>query len=196
MSHRHPIAIALAAAALFALAGCADRSDPGTAPDDSAGHTAEPVTSTASTPRDRPSSKKDADAPKGDCDLLTAAEISAAFGGKLSVRRAGGHGGRGGACTWSLAEVAESELILQAGDEASYDARKASYGNSGIAVEPLALGKEAMLFNKAQVIALREDGQSLSLGLQLFVFNAPMPVTEDEARKGLEALAGTALERL
>ena len=193
MSHRNATAIAVAA--LLALAGCSDRSE------SAAGADTLPAPATAPSPaaqasRDRPTTK-DASAAKGDCDLLTAAEISAAFDGKLTVRRAGGSGGRGGHCTWSLAEVAESELILQAGDEAAYESRKASYSsNRGIAMEPLAFGKEALLFNKAQVIALREDGQSISLGLQLIAFNAPVPVTEEETRSGLESLAATALERL
>ena len=196
---RHRNAVTVAAAALLALAGCSDRSEPAAASAAGADTLSAPTTApspAAQVSRDRPSTK-DAPAPKGDCDLLTAAEISAAFDGKLTVRRAGGSGGRGGHCTWSLAEVAESELILQAGDEAAYEARKASYsGNRGIAMEPLAFGKEALLFNKAQVIALREDGHSISLGLQLIAFNAPIPVTEDEARRGLESLAATALERL
>lgn len=194
MSHRN--ALAIAAPALLVLAGCADPGAPDPAPA-AEGGSPTPATPSAAAPlRDAPTQKAEA-APQGDCDLLTAAEISAAFGGKLSVRRAGGHGPRGGSCTWSLAEVAESELVLQAGDASAYAARKDAYtSQSGIAIEPLALGKEALLVNRAQVIALREDGRSISLGLMLIVFNTPMPASEDEIRSGLEMLAGIALERL
>jgi hypothetical protein len=61
---------------------------------------------------------------------------------------------------------------------------------------PIALGQEAFLVNGAQVIALRDDGQSLSLGLTLIVFDAPVPLTEEEIRSGVESLAGSALVRL
>ena len=184
-------------ATLFAaLAGCTDPGAPAPASGADGARPTPTTPSAAMTPRDTPPQKAAA-APQGDCDLLTAAEISAAFGGKLSVRRAGGHGPRGGSCTWSLAEAAESELVLQAGDASAYAARKDAYtSQSGIAIEPLALGKEALLVNRAQVIALREDGRSISLGLMLIVFNTPMPASEDEIRRGLETLAGTALERL
>lgn len=134
--------------------------------------------------------------PQGDCDLLTAGEIAQAFAGKLSVRRTSGHGGRRGSCTWSLAELPESQLILQAGDEADHQARKDAYAAQRQQLEPLALGKDAQLVNGAQVIALAADGQSLSLGLTLIVQDAPAPLGEPEIRRGLESLAGIALARL
>lgn len=135
--------------------------------------------------------------PQGDCDLLTAGEISAAFGGKLTVRRTSGYGHRGGSCTYSLAEVPDSQIILQAGDAAAHEAKRETYaGYRGVKMLPIALGKEAFLVNGAQVIALRGDGQSLSLGLTLIVFDAPVPLSEEEIRAGVESLAGSALDRL
>jgi hypothetical protein len=135
--------------------------------------------------------------PQGDCDLLTAGEINAAFGGKLTVRRTSGRGSRGSSCTYSLAEVPDSQIILQAGDAAAHEARRETYsGYRGVQMTPIALGQEAFLVNGAQVIALRDDGQSLSLGLTLIVFDAPVPLTEEEIRSGVESLAGSALVRL
>ena len=135
--------------------------------------------------------------PQGDCDLLTAGEISAAFGGRLTVHRTSGRGGRGSSCTYSLAEIPDSQIIVQAGDQAAHDAKRDNFaGYRGVQMIPIPLGQEAFLVNGAQVIALRDDGQSLSLGLTLIVFDAPVPLTEEEIRAGVETLAGNALSRL
>jgi hypothetical protein len=135
--------------------------------------------------------------PQGDCDLLTASEISAAFGGKLTVRRTSGRGSRGSSCTYTLAEVPDSQIILQAGDLAAHEAKREAYaGYRGVKMIELPIGKEAFLVNGAQVIALRDDGQSISLGLTLIVFDAPMPLTEEEIHAGVASLAGSALARL
>ena len=134
---------------------------------------------------------------RGDCDLISADELREAFAGRLSAHRAGGRGGRGSGCTYRLAEVDESELVLQAGDQAAFDARKQSYSSqSGVSMEPLEIGREAWLVNGAQVIAVREDGASISLGLLMITFNQPAPVGDDQAREGLVQLARLALERL
>lgn len=133
-------------------------------------------------------------APQGDCDLLSAAEITGAFEGRLSVKRAGGRGERGSGCTYDLAEVDEAQLILQAGDRNAFELRKENY--AGMPLEALDLGEEAWLVNGAQVIAVSAEGDSISLGLQLFTFGQPTPVDPAQARAGLESLARTALERM
>ena len=136
-------------------------------------------------------------ASQGDCDLLSASDITDAFSGKLTVKRAGGRGARGSGCTYDLAEVNESQLILQAGDRNAFDQRKLSYSSqSGVSMEALDLGQEAWLFNDAQVIAVSEDGASISLGLLMITFGQPAPVDGAQAREALETLARTALERL
>lgn len=113
------------------------------------------------------------------------------------MRRSGGHGGRGGSCTYDLAEVSESQLVVQAGDAGAYAARKESYAaQSGVPMEAIPLGKEAFLVNRAQVIVLDEDGQSLSLGLSIFTYDQPLPVEHEEIAAGLESLARTALDRM
>ncbi len=138
-----------------------------------------------------------APAPKGDCDLLSADEITAAFAGKLTVVRTSGRGERGSSCTYSIAEVPEGQLILQAGDEAAYLAQKQSYSSyRGVKMEPMAFGKEAYLVNGAQAIALREDGKSISLALSLMAFNTPVPVTVEESGTGISLLAEKVLARL
>ena len=170
---------------LAALAACSPTSD--------APPPATNAETTASAPPPAAASAK----PQGDCDLFSAEELSQAFDGRLRVHRAGGRGGRGSGCTYSLAGLEESQLVLQAGGPEQFDARKQSYsGQSGVAMEPLDLGREAWLVNKAQVIAVREDGGSVSLGLQLITFDQEPPVDESQARAGLEELARLALERL
>ena len=135
--------------------------------------------------------------PEGDCDLLSADEITAAFGGKLTVTRSSGRGDRGGSCTYYIAEVPEGQIILQAGDEAGYLANKQSYSSyRGVKMEPLGFGKEAFLVNGAQAIALTEDGQSFSLALSLVAFDTPMPVTPEEAGAGISLLAEKVTARL
>jgi hypothetical protein len=185
MNRRLPFA----AFALATLAACSGSP----APDDAAATGQAPITA-APAPAATEAAARD---PQGDCDLLTAGEISAAFGGKLTVRRTSGYGSRGGSCTYSLAEVPDSQIILQAGDQAAHDAKRETYaGYRGVQMVPIPLGQEAFLVNGAQVIALRDDGQSLSLGLTLIVFDAPAPLSEDEIRAGVESLAGSALSRL
>lgn len=136
-------------------------------------------------------------APQGDCDLVTHEELSQAFGGKLTVRRSSGFGGRGGACTYDIAEVRESQLTLQAGDAAAYAARKEAYaGYRGVPMDPLPIGKEAFLVNRAQVIVLAEDGKSLNMGLLMITSGEPLPVDHAEIAAALESLARTALSRM
>ena len=183
-----PLRIATTGLMLATLAACSPASD---APPPAASAEASARAATAP-PRAEPAAKA-----QGDCDLFTAAELSQAFDGRLSVRRAGGRGGRGSGCTYSLAEVEESELVLQAGGLDQFNARKQSYsGQSGVSMEPLDIGREAWLVNKAQVIAVREDGGSVSLGLLMVTFNQTPPVNDEQAREGLVRLSRLALERL
>ncbi|GAB2495125.1 hypothetical protein [Arenimonas alkanexedens] len=186
--------IALAAITLLSLAACS----PGPA-SDAATDEAEYANASESMPEAEASvAPPAAPVDQGDCDLLTSEEVSAAFGGKLTVARASGRGGRGGSCTYSLAEVSESELIIQVGNEASYLARRDGYADqSSVSMEPLALGKEAFAVNGgAQIIALNDKGQSLSVGLVLFVFNQPLPMTKEELEAGVESLSRIAFERM
>lgn len=178
---------------VFALAACSGGGAPADTP---AADGMTSATAAAPTP-DQPPGSDSAPTPNGDCDMLSGDEITAAFGGKLTVSRSSGRGERGSGCTYSIAEVAEGQLILQAGDEAAYLAKKQAYSNqSRVRLEPMALGKEAHLVNGAQAIALRDDGKSISLGLSLMAFDAPAPVTEEETRNGISLLAEKAMARL
>lgn len=189
MSIRTP----LAALVLASSAACSQAPAPSGDSTDRTEHAA----ATGLTPPEGAPTKNQAAGNQGDCDLLAGSEIAEAFFGKLSVERASGRGQRGSGCTYALAEVSEAQLILQAGDRNAYDQRKLSYtSQSGIAREALDFGQEAWLFNGAQVIAVSEDGESISLGLQLFTFDQPAPVDSAQTRKALENLARTALERL
>lgn len=185
MSFRIP----LAGLALATVAACSQAPAPS---DDSATATksATPAHQAQTQAAARPSDAK----PQGDCDLLAGSEIAEAFAGKLTVKRASGHGARGSGCTYDLAEVSEAQLILQAGNRAAFDMRKENY--AGMPLQELDLGEEAWLVNNAQVIAVSEDGDSISLGLQLITFGQPTPVDPAQAREALETLARTALERM
>jgi len=187
------IRIPLAGLMLASFAACSQAPAP-------SGNSTETTERAAATrqmqPEDVPTTSETA-GNQGDCDLLASSEIADAFSGKLSVERAGGRGQRGSGCTYALAEVSEAQLILQAGDRNAFEQRKLSYtSQSGIAREALDLGQEAWLFNGAQVIAVSEDGDSISLGLQLFTFDQPAPVDAAQTREALENLARTALARL
>ncbi|HEY9144677.1 MAG TPA: hypothetical protein VIM90_11655 [Arenimonas sp.] len=185
MSFRIP----LAGLALATIAACSQAPAPS---DDSA--TAAEGTPPARQAQPQAAARPADPAPRGDCDLLAGSEIAEAFAGKLTVKRADGRGARGSGCTYNLAEVNEAQLILQAGNRAAFDMRKENY--AGMPQQELDLGEEAWLVNNAQVIAVSEDGDSISLGLQLITFGQPTPVDPAQAREALETLARTALERM
>lgn len=179
---------ATAALLLGALVACSPATE--APPTEARGEAAPPAASAQAGPAPAASAQ-------GDCDLFSSDELREAFAGQLSARRASGRGGRGSGCTYSLAEVSESELVLQAGDQAAFDARKQAYSSqSGLGMEPLDIGREAWLVNGAQVIAVREDGASVSLGLMMITFNQPAPVSDEQVRDGLVQLSRLALERL
>ena len=189
------VCVSMMALCAFFLAGCSGGGD---ATDTPAGDNMNSAAVAATTPT--PSQRAAPDnAPKsmGDCDLLSADEITAAFAGKLTVTKASGHGERGRSCTYSIAEVPEGQLILQAGNEATYLGKKEAYSSyRGVKMEPMAFGKEAYLVNGAQAIALAEDGQSMSLALNLVTFDTPVPVTDEEAAAGISSLTEKAMARL
>ena len=185
--------ISIMALCVLVLAACSGSVAPADTP---AADGMKSATAAAPTPS-QPLTTDSAPTPKGDCDLLSADEITAAFGGKLTVTRASGNGERGRGCTYSIAEVPEGQLILQAGNEATYLGKKQSYSSyRGVKMEPMAFGKEAYLVNGAQAIGLAQDGQSISLALSLVAFDTPMPVTEEEAAAGISLLTEKAMARL
>lgn len=190
MPFRIPLA-SLMLAATAALTACSQAP----APEREA---AGPVASTAAGATELASTQTSPDASaKGDCDLLTAAELNKAFAGKLSVLRASGRGSRGGGCTFSLAEVEEGQLIVQVGGLADFNQRKQSYSRqSAVDMETLSLGSEAHLFNGAQIIALKDEERSISMGLVLISFGQPAPLSDEEVREGLIELTRMALERM
>jgi hypothetical protein len=183
--------LAVAAVTILSLAACSPSAEP--AP-------VGPAVAASSEPGAGPATTESATTvpvAEGDCDLLSAADVGRAFGGKLTVRKSSGRGTRGGGCTYSIAEVSESQLVVQVENEEGYAARKDAYArNSAVPMSAMTLGKEAFVVNGAQVIALREDGQAISLGLMLIVFNQPSPLTDEEVRSGMESLARTAFERM
>lgn len=178
---------------VFVLAACSGSGTPADTPAADGIKSAAAATPASS----QPPTTDSAPTPQGDCDLLSADEITAAFGGKLTVIRTSGRGERGSSCTYSVAEVPDGQLILQAGDEAAYLAKKQSYSNyGGVKMEPMAFGKEAYLVNGAQAIALGAGGKSISLALSLMAFDTPVPVTDEETRTGISLLTEKVMGRL
>jgi len=179
----------LAAISLVTLGGCSapEGDEPASAP-------------VAAPPQERSvvsGQKQPAREPRGDCDLLSVEEIQQAFGGALTVKRVSGHGGRGSSCTVSLAEGEDGQLVFQAGNREAFDARKQAYeSQSQLSFEPVDVGVEGYLVNQAQVIAVDANGQSISIGLVIFVFGGEVPVDPAGASAGLQSLARTALSRL
>jgi len=134
---------------------------------------------------------------QGDCDLLSAAELEAAFDGRLSFGRMSGRGPRGRGCTVVLGGDVEGQLIMQAGNRAAFETRKQSYsGQSSVRMEPVDLGVEAYRVNDYQIIVDAGDDRSLSLGLQVFFLGDSAPITAGEGAAGVEALTRQALARL
>jgi hypothetical protein len=181
----------LAALALLALGACsAGQDSTSTAP-------AAPTTQASAASGDAVRNDKAESGPRGDCDLLSAAEIEQAFGNKLRVTRVSGRGARGSGCTVSIAEGTETQLVFQVGGQADYDARKETYlSQSRVTHEPVPVGTEAYLVNGGQVIAVDAEGRSISVGLMLLVFDGNAPVPAAEVASGVQSLARLALERL
>lgn len=136
---------------------------------------------------------------QGDCDLLTKAELDAAFGGKLAFGKLDGHNQRGSGCTIATVGV-EGQFILQAESREAFEARRDAYENyvrqSSATMEPVNVGVEGYIVNDAQIIAIDDQGRAISAALQLFVFGGDLPITPQESARGVEAIARQALERL
>ena len=133
----------------------------------------------------------------GDCDLLSPAELEAAFGGRLSFGHMSGRGQRGSGCTVALGGGVQGQLVMQAGNHAVFEARKQAYsGQSSVKLEPIDLGVEAYRVNGYQIIADGGDDRTLSLGLQVFFIGDSAPISASEAARGVEVLARQAMARL
>jgi hypothetical protein len=151
------------------------------------------VTSAAA-PAAQPAAKA---AQTGDCDLVSQDEIEAAFGGALTVTRMSGRGARGSSCTISIAQGMETQLVIQAGNRAAFEARKEAYqSQSRIPMVPLEIGTEAYLVNGAQAIAVDDNDRSISVGLTLITVGAPTPITAEVAAAGVEEVTRKAFGRL
>lgn len=183
------IAVGILAAASV-LTACSDKD--ATAATDSAAGPAQ--RQPAASPQGRSASGK---AGQGDCDLLSAAELEAAFDGRLSFGRMSGRGQRGSGCTVMLDGGIEGQLVMQAGNRAAFEVRKQAYsGQSSVRMDPVDLGVEAYRVNDFQIIVDAGDDRSLSLGLQVFFLGDSAPVSEGEGAQGVEMLARQALGRL
>lgn len=185
------ISTGLAALALMTLGACSGAEDgTSSAP---AAPPSQPAAASLDTDRKNQASPD----PRGDCDLLSVADIEQAFGDKLRVTRVSGRGARGNGCTVSIAEGADSQIVFQAGGQADYDARKETYlSQSQVTREPVPIGREAYLVNGSQVIAVDGEGRSISIGLMLLVFDGNAPATAAEVATGVQSLARLSLERL
>jgi len=180
------------------LAACSD--EDATTMTDNVAPAAEPAQRQTAAPaqsRSATGKGESARAGQGDCDLLSAAELEAAFDGRLSFGRMSGRGQRGSGCTIMLGGGIEGQLVMQAGNRAAFEARKQSYsGQSSVRMEPVDLGVEAYRVNDYQIIVDAGHDKSLSLGLQVFFLGDSAPITAGEAARGVETLVRQALARL
>src|SRR5690606_33192557 len=107
------------------LAACSD--EDATTMTDNVAPAAEPAQRQTAAPaqsRSATGKGESARAGQGDCDLLSAAELEAAFDGRLSFGRMSGRGQRGSGCTIMLGGGIEGQLVMQAGNRAAFEARK------------------------------------------------------------------------
>ncbi len=148
--------------------------------------------------RESTASPQDRESNRGDCDLITDAELDAAFGGKLSFRKLQGFGQRGRGCTAVIVGV-EGEFILQAQTRESFETRRDTYqtyvDQSSATMTPVDVGVEGYLVNNAQIIAIDDQGRSISVALQIFVFGGELPLTPQDTSTSLEVIARQALAR-
>lgn len=155
------------------------------------------VAEMAETPKEtaRSSSRKGV----GDCDLFTAAELDAAFAGKLSFKAPSGYNARGNGCNVDINGY-EGSFMLQAESKEAYEARKAdykSYEQQGSAkLVPVSIGAEGFLVNNGQVITIDAEGRALNVAIQLFVFDREPPITPEDGAAAVQAIAEKALGRL
>ncbi len=153
----------------------------------------------AGTPdRKSAASEQDKEINRGDCDLLTEAELDAAFGGKLSFGKFEGFRQRGSGCTVPTVGI-EGQFFLQAQTKDSFEAHRDTYqtyaDQSSATMAPVNVGVEGYIVNDAQIIAIDDQGRAISVALQLFVFGGDLPITKQESAHGVEAIARQALER-
>lgn len=168
------------------LAACSGRDESQSATADSAG----------GPQGDAALSKTPPQTEQGDCDLLDPDTLARAFGGKLTFTGMSGRGERGGGCTVSVAQGAESQIILQVGGADDYAARKDAYGAQGLELVPVAMAREAFIVNDAQLIAIDDQDRSLSLGLSLVVFDEAPPLSSEEIAVGIEKAGGAVLANM
>lgn len=188
----------MVAAGVLAMAGvlaaCSDENAAATA--SPVAQASEPTQRRAAAPAQSRADEQ-SKAGQGDCDLLSAAELEAAFDGRLSFGRMSGRGQRGSGCTVILGGDVEGQLVMQAGNRAAFEVRKQSYsGQSSVRMEPVDLGVEAYRVNDYQIIVDAGDDRSFTLGLQVFFLGDSAPISAGEAARGVEALTRQALARL
>lgn len=129
----------------------------------------------------------------GDCDLVSQQEIEEAFDGALIVKRMSGRGARGSGCTVS---IDAGQIVLQAGNHAVFEARKAAYQAQASTVPLGGIGTEAYLVNGAQVIAKGDNDRSISVGLMLMTIGTATPVSPEGVAAGVEEIAKAAFARM
>lgn len=188
MNHLKPFSFPtiLATSAALLLVACSGeaQSDGSTQPSSTASSEGS-TTATAST------------SAKGDCDLLDISALNAAVNNQLTFTKMSGYGERGAGCTVSIVQGEESQLILQVETAQGFAARKNAYESQGQKMVAISgIGREAWLFNDAQLIAVDDQGRAISLALQLIVFGGPLPIEKEEVAAAIETIGRDVMGKL
>ena len=191
---RPAVAILLA----LTLAACGN-SEPSPPP---AAATPAPAATTGQSTANKPEAKPETtQTDTGICDLLTQAEIVAAFGGQLEFGPPDLYG-RGDSPYQTCQRIIKAGIDgnhLQFGTttEGTYLEYKKYEQMSSVKFEYLeGLGAEAFILNEAQLGIRVGDGRFLKASLQLISFGEALPIENEAVREGLIELGGLLLVRI
>ena len=145
------------------------------------------VTETAETARP-PVPPREAESEPSMCDLMNAAEVDAALGGKLPLGPAQSFDG---SCQFPVNFGVEGNTVsFSMLSRGNYDAYKGYEDQSSVDFEYIeGLGQEAFVLNNAQVCVLLSDTEALFVGAQVISVQEELPISQEELKAGLVEIA-------
>jgi hypothetical protein len=122
------------------------------------------------------------------CDLMSAAEVDAALGGKLPLGPAQSFNG---GCQFPVSFGVDGNTVsFSKLSRGNYDAYKGYEDQSSVDFEYIeGLGQEAFAINNAQVCVLLSDAEALFVGAQVMAVQEALPITQEELKAGLIEIA-------
>lgn len=131
--------------------------------------------------------------------LLSTADVMEAFEGALTVKNTtvAAIGKEVAGCLIMIEEGVNNRLNFTIGDSEDFTTRKESQlRQTGGAHEVFQAGKEAHIFNNSYVVAISEDGRSISLGLSPKVIGEENLLSPEQGATGMKLLTERILSRL